>query len=95
MVVVFQESEGLFFLLCKNVDTHNAKNKTKYLNEIPAVRFKPETIRVHADSPQHKLDVQLEKLPQGSEFHKQLDDKEKNKGKESRKILEVVYWLAK
>jgi len=56
---------------------------TKYFNEIPAVRFKPETIRIHADSRQHKLDEQLEKLPRGSEFHKQLDDKEKNNGKES------------
>ena len=43
--------------------------KTKeYFNEIPAVRFKPETIRVHGDSPQHKLAVQLEKLQRGSEF---------------------------
>ena len=58
-----QENEGMFCLLCKNHDTHNAKNKTKiYFNEIPAIRFKPETIRVHADSPQHKLAIQLEML---------------------------------
>ena len=82
-------------LLCKKHDTHNAKNKTKYFNEILAIRFKPETIRVRADSPQHKLAIQLEMLQQGSEFQKQLDDKEKNKGKECKKIFEVVYWLAK
>ena len=34
-------------------------------------------------------------LQRGSEFQKQLDDKEKNKGKECKKIFEVVYWLAK
>ena len=28
--LVFQESEGLFCLLCKKHDTHNAKNKRKY-----------------------------------------------------------------
>ena len=67
----------------------------KYFNEIPAIRFKPETIRVHADSPQHKPTIQLEMLQRGSEFQKQLDDKEKNKGKECKKIFEVVYWLAK
>ena len=27
--LVFQESEGLFCLLCKKHDTHKAKNKTK------------------------------------------------------------------
>lgn len=60
--LVFQENEGMFCLLCKKHDTHNAKNKTKYFNEISAIRFKPETIRVHADSPQHKLAIQLEML---------------------------------
>ena len=93
--LVFQANEGMFCLLCEKHDTHNAKNKTKYFNEIPAIRFKPETIRVHADSPQHKLAIQLEMLQRGSEFQKQLDDKEKNKGKECKKIFEVVYWLAK
>lgn len=67
----------------------------KYFNEIAAIRFKPETITVHADSPQHKLAIQLEILQRGSEFQKQLDDKEKNKGKECKKIFEAVYWLAK
>ena len=93
--LVFQANEGMFCLLCKKHDTHNAKNKTKYFNEIPAIRFKPETIRVHADSPQHKPTIQLEMLQRGSEFQKQLDDQEKNKGKECKKIFEVVYWLAK
>ena len=92
--LVFQANEGMFCLLCY-FDTHNAKNKTKYFNEMPAIRFKPETIRVHADSPQHKLAIQLEMLQRGSEFQKQLDDKEKNKTKERKKIFEVVYWLAK
>ena len=90
--LVFQANEGMFCLLCKKHDTHNAKNKTKYFNEILAIRFKPETIRVRADSPQHKLAIQLEMLQQGSEFQKQLDDKEKNKGKECKKIFEVVYY---
>ena len=72
----------MFCLLCKKHDTHNAKKKTKYFNEIPAIRFKPETIRVHADSPQHKLAIEL-------------DDKEKNKEEEGKKIFEVVYLLAK
>ena len=92
--LIFQANEGMFCLLC-NFDTHNAKNKMKYFNEMPAIRFKPETIRVHADSPQHKLAIQLEMLQRGSEFQKQLDDKEKNKGNECKKIFEVVYWLAK
>ena len=87
--LVFQANEGMFCLLCKQHDTHNAKNKTKYFNEIPAIRFKPETIRVHADSPQHKLAIQLEMLQRGSEFQKQLDDKEKNKGKECKKISKL------
>ena len=90
--LVFQANEGMVCLLCKKHDTRDAKNKTKYFNEIPAIRFKPETIRVHADSPQHKLAIQLEMLQRGSEFQKQLDDKEKNKGKECKKI---IYWLAK
>ncbi|XP_068690647.1 zinc finger protein 862-like isoform X2 [Montipora foliosa] len=64
-------------------------------SQLVDLRFKPETIRVHADSPQHKLAIQLEMLQRGSEFQKQLDDKEKNKGKECKKIFEVVYWLAK
>ena len=85
--LVFQANEGIFCLLCKKHDTHNAKNKTKYFSEIPAIRFKPETIGVHADSPQHKLAIQLEMLQRGSEIQKQLDDKEKNKGKECKKIL--------
>ena len=34
-------------------------------------------------------------LQRGSEFQKQLHEKEKNKGKECKKIFEVVYWLAK
>lgn len=28
--LVFQANEGMFCLLCKKHDTHNAKNKTKY-----------------------------------------------------------------
>ena len=66
--LVFQANEGMFCLLCKKHDTHNAKNKTKYFNEIPAIRFKPETIRVHADSPQHKLAIQLEMLQRDQSF---------------------------
>ena len=34
-------------------------------------------------------------LQRESEFQKQLDDKEKNKGKECKKNFEFVYWLAK
>lgn len=59
--LVFQANEVCFAFFVKNM-THNAKNKTKYFNKIPAIRFKPETIRVHADSPQHKLAIQLEML---------------------------------
>lgn len=58
--------------------THKAKHKTKYFKEITAIRFKGETIRVHADSPQHKLAIQLEMLQRGSGFPKQVQDKEKN-----------------
>lgn len=53
--LVFQESKGMFYLLSKKYDVHNAINKTQYFNRILAVRFKPETIRVHVDSPQHKV----------------------------------------
>ena len=52
--LVFQANEGMFCLLCKKHDTHNAKNKTKCFNEIPAIRFKPETIGVHAVSLQYQ-----------------------------------------
>jgi len=76
-------------------DTHNENNRKKIFNEIPAVRCKPESVRVHADSPQHKLAIQLELLQRGSRFQQEIDDKEKHREIEYMKIFEVVYWLAK
>ena len=65
--LVFKENEGMFCSLCKKHDTQR-KTTEKHFNEIPAVRRKLESVRVHADSPQHKLAIQLELLQRGSRF---------------------------
>lgn len=93
--LVFKENEGMFCLLCKKHDTRNENNRKKIFNEIPAVRCKPESVRVHADSPQHKLTIQLELLQRGSQFQHEIHDKEKRREIEYMKIFELVYWLAK
>jgi len=84
-----------FAFFVRNMTLTTKNNRKEFFNEIPAVRRKPESVRVRADSPQHKLAIQLELLQRGSRFQQEIDDKEKHREIEYMKILELVYWLAK
>ena len=93
--LLYEEGQGMFYLLCRKHNVANTKNKSKKFNVEPAVRFKKKAVEEHAKSHQHSAAISAELLSRVSTFNEEIERKEKTRDDVYYNTFLAMYWLAK
>ena len=93
--LLYEESVGMFCVLCRKHDTCNLQNKSKVFNKTPSVRYKQSVILDHANTDQHKTAVTLELTSRTSVFQKSFDERQAVADENLKAACFALYWLMK
>ena len=92
--LIYEEGQGMFFLLCRKHGTSNNQNKSKKYSLEPAVRFKRKAVDDHANSQQHAAAVTAELVNRVSTFE-EVREIQDTRDEVYYKTLLAMYRMAK